>query len=212
MLNPPDDDRILQKSISTAKDFGTICLKIFRVEDIHEDSDTEQILFKLPKLENQPVHERPKKAGTYRVTCVICCGCLLCPDGPFLRCRLGEIEPTENETALNVTYVDSLDTPHYTFAWRYRPKGLAQPLMNQTDTLIILCFSYIAGTRDRTSRSSSFLLKQTKQTYGIHNASRQLLQTSALRSRRLRRGSSSQVKLEDREVARALQVRPRFSF
>ena len=64
MLNPADDDRILQKSISTAKDFGTICLKIFRVENIREDRDDEQILFKPPKLENQPVHERTKKAGT----------------------------------------------------------------------------------------------------------------------------------------------------
>ena len=71
MLNSPDDDRILQNSISTAKDLGTICLKAFCIEDIREDSDAESIILEHPKVENQPVHERTKKAGTHRVTYVI---------------------------------------------------------------------------------------------------------------------------------------------
>ena len=70
-LNLSDDDSTLQKSLSTAQDLGTISMKVYRIEV--DSSRRENVVPSSSNLDNEPVHEKTKKAGSHKVTYVIHC-------------------------------------------------------------------------------------------------------------------------------------------
>ncbi|KAI0093440.1 hypothetical protein BDY19DRAFT_923694, partial [Irpex rosettiformis] len=100
-----DDDR-LQETISSAKDFGTLCIKIYRVSSTLPDPiPYDPVRGAQDSLNNLPVHEKSKKAGSHRVI-------------------LGDPETKKWRQRVRVTYTDPIDSPYYTFTWRYLSKGL----------------------------------------------------------------------------------------
>ncbi|KAI0812323.1 hypothetical protein BC629DRAFT_1731549 [Irpex lacteus] len=108
-----DDDDALQEGSINAKDLGTICCKFYRVKDFRETGSYYSSSF---DIDTRPVHERAKKAGGHRVI-------------------LGKAEPSNPKPGLHVTFMDPVESPYYTFTWRYRSKGLSpRNLLLPTDT------------------------------------------------------------------------------
>ncbi|KAI0812319.1 hypothetical protein BC629DRAFT_931276 [Irpex lacteus] len=97
----------LTEGNANANDLGTICLKVYRISGHKSIPCAHVVGSKSTRLDNKPVHEKSKKAGGHRVA-------------------LGEARPSKKEASSQVTYIDELDFPYYTFTWRYRSKEMLQ--------------------------------------------------------------------------------------
>ncbi|KAI0093438.1 hypothetical protein BDY19DRAFT_1053876 [Irpex rosettiformis] len=140
-----DDDR-LRESISTSQDLGTICMKMYRLTDKRPSlTSYDSTLNAQDKLEDRPIHERAKKAGGHRVT-------------------LGQPETKQWGGFVNVNYVDPMNSPYYTFTWRYRSKAMLQaqgivpqdhPVASSSKRPASSTSSDNSSKRPRTERSAS---------------------------------------------------------
>ncbi|KAI0093439.1 hypothetical protein BDY19DRAFT_923693 [Irpex rosettiformis] len=100
------DDDHLRETTPAAKDLGTLCLKVHRISKLYP-KPYHFTRSSQDNLVNRPVDERSKKAGSHRVT-------------------LAEPETKDYGPTSSVTYVDPIDSPYFSFTWRYRSKAMLQ--------------------------------------------------------------------------------------
>lgn len=117
-----DDDRVLQEGSFNVNDLGTICLKIYRIKYHGTCARVYTAHERKVDIGNRPVHEKSKKAGGHRVMSVYPSSNLNILTFTMLH-RLGEAKIVGAKLGTKITYIDEINSPFYTFTWRYRSKG-----------------------------------------------------------------------------------------